>query len=411
MQTQKLKKIKLACSAQTFGFGPISKLFSIARALGNTFSLILFLDSDRNVFPSLNPGIFDEVYYTPKIQDLERAIAEIKPAAILSSYEPDSVLAGRRNGIPSYFIDGLFWFWKLSKSMNELYQYGEKLVYADKVDELIKHLTPHERIFISHFLAKKSYIQYDPDLSERLEEVKKYNTAINLVGAILNNAYEGNNTLENHLLVTLGGEILPTVTVDQSAMYAQLIIEMVERASEKYFKDREWIVLVNPLVRDKLAFKNNGNVRIKDSVSQETMYSLQKLATLVFSPPGLTTTYECASLEKPVVFLPEQSIQYKNAYRLQNHGFPLHGAFFHDIDSREDPNEDGLGLLYKEKIPKFLADQSAIFERVFGCCRKMEDANYRRHVASVQRKAVLNMVGNFNGTEEIAASLKKEIFT
>lgn len=409
MPERSLQKPRLVCSAQTFGFGPISKLFSVARALKQDFSLCLFLDSDRNVFPLLNPEVFQEVYYTPSIQEMENMIEKLKPVAILSSYEPDSILAAKRKGVSSYFIDGLFWFWKLGKSLDELYQNSKKLVGVKNVNGRLKMLTPHERIFTSHFLANKSYVQYDATLSatKRLKAIKQY-TNLDLVGAILNNVHDEHNISEDHILLTLGGEIFPTVSVAQSAMYAQLILEMAEEASAKFFKKMRWLMLVNPLIRKKLLVKN-GRVEVRDSVGQEAMYALQRRAAVIFSPPGLTTTYECAALKKPVVFLPEQSIQYKNAYWLQSYGFPLYGGFFHDIDSREDSNEDGLRLLYKEKIPKFQANHSAIFQRVFSCCSKLEKAQSRRRIASSQRKAILGIVRNFNGAKGVANDLKAKI--
>ncbi len=405
-----MEKSKLLCSAQTFGFGPISKLYSVARLLKEDFSLILVLDSKRNVFSKINPGIFEDIIYAPKLENLEAIIREKSPNAILSVYEPDIVLAAKRTGVPSYFIDGLFWFWELRTAMAQLNEQANKLIAAQTIDldKILRQFTPHERIFTSHFLASKSYIQYDPNISARFEDVKKYMRA-ELVGAIINNSSLNKETSENHVLVTLSGEILPTVSLDQSAMYAQLIINMVSEASNKYFKDKKWIVLVNPLVLPKLNTVGKSNVSVRDSVDQTTMYNLQRNAIVVFSPPGLTTIYECASLGKPVIFLPEQSVQYKNAYRLKNYGFPVLGGFFQDINGQDDQNADGLTILYAKTIPLFLINYSSIFERVFSCCKDMENSAYRQNITMGQMHAVIKMVGTLDGANQIASDLKREL--
>ena len=401
---------RLVCSAQTFGFGPISKLYSVARSLREDFLLTLVLDSDRNVFPKLNPGIFEDVVFTPTIESLEAVIQKQSPNAILSSYEPDIVLAAKRVGTPSYFIDGLFWFWELHKDMAQLNENGRRLVESptSELDGLLHQLTPHERIFTSHFLASKSYIQYDPNIGRRFEDIGRY-TRADLVGAIINNNHPDNATSDSHILVTLSGEILPTVSLEQSSMYAQLIVDMVYEASRSHFKEKRWIVLANPLVFPKLKTQNGANILVTTSVDQATMHDLQRNAMVVFSPPGLTTTYECAFLGKPLVFLPEQSVQYKNAYRLQRYGYPIQGGFFHDINGKDDTNADGLDILYAETIPKFMRDYSAIFREVFGCCKSMEDFQYRQDVVNKQKGAVLKMVRSMDGANQIASDLKREL--
>src|SRR3989338_1076958 len=268
---------KLVCSVQTFGFGPVSKLYSVARLLKDDFSLTLLLDSDRNVFHKLNPGIFDEVTVAASVEDIEAIVKDNPPAAILSSYEPNAILAANRAGLSSYFIDGLFWFWELPEGVPALVEHGRKLAEADEcnLEGLLSKLTPHERIFASHFLASKSYVQQDLNIGKRLEEIAKFGVSVKNVGAIINNPYQHKQASESHILITLSGETFPTVSVDQSAMYAQLIIGMVSEAAKTYFKDMEWIVLVNPVVKTKLKANYGSNVSVRDSVDQGTMYCLR----------------------------------------------------------------------------------------------------------------------------------------
>ena len=86
----------------------------------------------------------------------------------------------------------------------------------------------------------------------------------------------------------------------------------------------------------------------------------------------------------------------------------MHGGLFHEITGQRDENPDGLTVLYREVIPSFLVNQFALFERVFGCCEKMEDKRYRQATALAQRDAVLNMTRNFNGAKEIASTIRQD---
>lgn len=412
---QPLHRKNILCSAQTFGFGPISKLFQIARGLQEEFSLTLVLNSDLNVFPLLNPGVFSDVIYIQQGRDFDTVVAEIKPDAVLSSYDLGLVLAGKRNRTPSYFFDGLFWFWVLTKSGEELGVYGQKLIEATSTStiEILADLTPHERVFISHYLARKSYIQWDPRLRERLAMFENQ-TNMKIVGAVVHQYYPPKSRNELHVLVTLNGGILPTVSIEQSANYVRLVLAMIARLSEMLFGECRWIVLVNPMIMDVL----RGEVTIADdrmviceSVDQETMHHLQEDSIVVLTPPGLTTICECAALHVPTVFLPEQSVQYKTAYRLREYGYPVHGGFFCDVTGTEPSNDDidGIVSLYQKVIPSFLKNPQAIFERLFEACKAMENPRYRRRVAAAQTRAVLKMVGNFDGASQISSDIKRDL--
>jgi len=408
-------KKRIACSAQTFGYGPISNLFSVARHLKQEFSLVLLLDSQRNQFPASNPEVFDEVIYFNAHDELPDLLEHVAADAVLSSFDYHLILAARKKRLPAFFMDALFWFWKLTTDMNKLEECSQRLLTADNQESarILEQLTPHERIFLSYFLATRSYIQADSGITNRLKRLNEYADA-RAVGVVVYQETPFYQPAGRHVLATLNGEILPTVSTEQSADYAELVMGLLHDTAQRAFSRYPWIILVNRLVLQALeqrgVIKKYTAINILPSVSQQRMNQLEREAVVVFTPPGLTTIYECASLAVPVIFLPEQSIQYVNAHRIEKNGYPVHSLFFRDTGQfQHDSDPDGLETLYRQIIPYYLKNRHELLPRFLQICQKMEDERYRETIVRQQRSSVLNMVHSFNGVHDICADISSHM--
>ncbi len=405
-----MRRLKLLCSAQTFGFGPHSTLFSIVRELPPEVKCVMLRSERRSVFDALNPEVFPQVITLERERDLARVLEREKPDALLSVMDPLAVLEARHAGIPAFFVDTLFWFWHLPRGVDEL---AEQVAAALRRGRFPEMLSPHERIALGHLLSRQSYVQHDARLGSRLVDFEPH-AHIRLVGALIHiprSVPAPDRT--GGVLVTTSGATIPTVPVERSADHVALVMELVQQLSACCFSQQPWTVLVNPELLAVLASRQcplaRAPVEVRASVSQEQMARLLTHATLVLTPPGLHSIYECAAARVPAVFLPEQSAQYMNAQRLRDYAYPIRGVSLHELeagDGNGDP--DGIGRLYEEYIPRYRRRPEPLVQRMLEDFAELRTEDRRQALATAQRQGVLRMVGSFHGSAQVADDLLRE---
>jgi hypothetical protein len=406
-----MSRYSLICSAQVFGYGPCATLFSVVRALPQDVQCTLIMREGHNAFPHLNSGVFQRIMHLNADADLAGLVRREAPDAVLSVLDPEMILHGSQAGRPSYYIDSLFWFWSLRRPFGALRREARR---AREHSRLSPTLTPHERIFLGHLLAEKSYVQRDTRMADRLSALAP-DSRVQLVGALIASVFDSEAARQEHILVTTSGAVIPSVSAEASARYIALVVKLACQLARRHFQDVPWIVLVNPellrLVHELLNCGDGCPVVVRASVGQEAMAELLTRAILVLTPPGLHSIYECAAAGVPALFLPEQSAQYQNAERLAGYGYPTYGESIHSLERNSSTGDpDGIEALYTDWIPRYLRATDRLLTPLSAACDGLKDERRRMNVALAQREAVLQMVGDFDGAAQVAADLSRELY-
>ncbi len=315
-----LKMIKLLTSSQPFGFGPSSKLVTIVKLLKKQYRekiKIDFIGDDSALtYVSKNGVYFNNIIsYDGEYPDSRNY------DVVLSVMNPQLAIWGWLNRKKVIFVDSLFWFYTWNKEkIEKANKIIEELKSIDKISEawsLIKNTDIHHLQYIAHKLSTYSWVQsylHDESVTNKENKYRK-NFEREIVGAIIDSSYKKSSTKKNKIIISLGGSISPLNRKKEAIRYASLVINLMESFIESLPSKIEVILTCNPEILSKIT-SNIDRLRIVSLNNQDFLKSLNK-AVAVFAPAGITTIYECALYETPIIFLPEQHDgHFKNYQRI-----------------------------------------------------------------------------------------------
>jgi len=314
--------IKLLTSSQPFGFGPSSKLVTIVKLLKKQYQTgikIDFLGDDSALTYVLKNGAcfnniisYNGEYPNPKDYEI-----------VLSVMNPYLVIWAWLNRKKVIFVDSLFWFYTWDKEkIKEVNKIIEGLKSVNKISEawsLIKNVDIHHMQYIAHKLATSSWIQGyldDNSITDEEDECRR-NFKKEAVGALVDLSYKKTSVKKNKIIISLGGLISPLNREKEAIRYAHMVIGLMEDFIESLPSSIEVILTCNPDIVSKIK-SNINKLSIVALNNQDFLKSLNE-SIAVFIPVGITTIYECAAYETPVVFLPEQHDgNFRNYQRIIN---------------------------------------------------------------------------------------------
>ena len=144
-----------------------------------------------------------------------------------------------------------------------------------------------------------------------------------------------------------------------------------------------------------------------EPLSQEQMQARLASASYVLAPAGLTTTLEAASRHTPLAFLPETEYSHRSNYELltaNNLGtYPavrLTGRF----GLPQQPSTEDFDRVYRHLISDAGGGELNILQaQLADVLAALSDPDSARALADAQLAVVLELVGTFDGAQEIAA--------
>lgn len=361
--------MNIYASAQLFGFGPVSNLFTLLKALKKQdrhIKIFLIENEATKIFNKKNPGVADCM-----VPDIDPGNCEL----IISSFDPFAVVTGWINEIPTVYYCNLFWYWgvhekfdKIKKNKADLEfikKQGEKKVF-ESFNSLFR-ANSHEAIFMGYQLADTAITRKFPNI-EQLKEI--YRKDINLVESeilIIESACRSFSSKKT-VLIQLAGSRNPVVSSCENNLYLKFCINFSLELA-RIFKDLEFITCVNPHVLNEFSIDIEKNLpenfKLTESMSQEDNISLMADSLAIFSSPGLETIYEAIFTGSPVFILPEQNAgQYPIIKMLQSAGIYFEGFLINEIfpDREVLKGEADAHSIYKLMEKHMLSLESMYFK-------------------------------------------------
>ncbi|MEV0455836.1 hypothetical protein [Catellatospora methionotrophica] len=359
--------MRIILGSSSFGFGPISKLTAIGRALA-PHQRILLGDAVATGFADRNPGAFDEVV-VPDSQPASDAL--IRGADyVISVMDSDLVFRALALNRPVMFVDSLFAFWLLERSPAHIAHLCATVRQKgyDSIEEHLGALSGHERQYAAHLLADVSAVQNFPGVVERLEEIRGLGAErIHLVGSIVDDLTLKEVTDRRSggpdLLLSLGGFKNFLLDFERNNEYLRLFSRwMPDLLTDWPQFDR--VVVCSGGFAGSRAERVEVAGRSADlrCLSQPEFMRALGSARHCMMTPGLTAIHEATVLNRLPMALPEE--HYGHIANLAG----LRGTFFEKLGSRFSdmvpdyrvPDDDFIGTAaIVDQIRPLLTDERA----------------------------------------------------
>jgi len=291
-------KTNLAVAAQSFGYGPCSKLSTILEFLkptatfyGNTTSL---------TFAELNKEVFKNIVKMQGKDFFQISFAKYAYSIVVMDY--DFAIAAWWNNNKYLYVDSLFWFWDWSKINSNSIKLLDNLKEKGNLTEFLKiwdSIDPHSKQYYAHFYSTRSVIQ---KYANNTEHIKLFpNKRFVEVGPIINNSLK-KITARTKIVVSYCGLLSPLVNKQRALEYIELTKKLLGGFLPKNKKDT--LFLVNPELKQEceniLPF---GEVH---SLGHEQTLKLLNKTKVLILPPSITSILEAVEYGVPVILLPEE---------------------------------------------------------------------------------------------------------
>ena len=324
------KPLRVLCSAQPFGYGPIAELIGLERALrqdarGAEAQLLLqhnghhtaLLNEVRDRFALIEvaPG-------EPSLESLLNDPALQEVDAVLSSYDSAAVFYGWFINRPTFFYDGLFWFWQFEQyrhcvpeyldSLRLMRERGDAGTFVETYRRLLEtdyHLT----VLLAYHLSTMAFVRNGLGVAARLAAYPELAHKTQTVGAVIDPTMNGVHQEERtHVLVSLSGSLAPLLTFEQNLTFARGALMFALEAFATLNIDLPWHFCCHPKLYKALLAEGRFQ-RLPSRFSVTPSYDYRKNLDMIrrafalFISPGFSSIQEAANFRTPVFFLPEQN--------------------------------------------------------------------------------------------------------
>ncbi len=408
-------KPRFLITAQSFGFGPVSKGVTIVSILkskyGNEAEFDFIGDDTALTFVKGNSELFNNIYESTK-NKLINLIKSNNYVGLISVMEPYSVVLAKKYNMNVFSIDSLHWFWNWDNSFenllkdldNSLYNYSPEMIIntLDKID-------PHNRQKVTHQFSDLSFLQKYP--GKKSNQSKFQNRKFKKVNPIIDDSYKDKEIKRDKLLISLSGQLSPIVDVDMALEYGLFCLKLLKEPLQE-LDGIEPILVGNPKVMKKVKERTKFNCGL---LSHKDMLKNINRAIGFLCPPSITSLYESLYYETPVFFLPEQHDgHYPNYERLMNSTSSQDGTFpklllsdyFEELKSTK---ESEVHYIY-EKISELMKNTShpvyQDLKRKSLLIKSLGNETFRKNLILKQRKKLKYFIKDKPGGYQIA----KEIF-
>ncbi|PEM24434.1 hypothetical protein [Bacillus wiedmannii] len=412
---------------QEFGYGPAAEIINVMELVQKNQNQALeykyWLNHatlnlcESQVFNNIEgESIFD-------FSKRDKTLAEIK--MIVSSYDAESVFWGWWHNKKVIYYNGISSFLEMNfqkKDKIKYYiDYFNELKEQKKIDLFTKELRNlfenelHTVLVLAMHFADFCFVRNNPNLvinENYPENVKVISALVPYVTKQPKDFYKNNE----YIYISLSGSLAPVIPFEKNIAFVQNALKFFEElSSRKEFTNIDFIFTCNSKIYS-LIKNNNYSNKIKVYPSKDPMENawLMQNAQLVFASPGYTTVHECAHLNTPVIFLPEQNGSQPIGYHvLQKSGYPSLPSLITSLNSdlANEFREDCINELYDRAIKLFkgIAYQQQVKSCIDFSLNLLADEKMNQHVSNSQRKAVEKSFHGFSGTSELAEIISKNI--
>lgn len=355
--------MRILCEAITFGFGPISKLLSIAEVLNQNY-ILDYIGSGSSYFLAKRSQCFDKTYEIDTSVLDKSLISEVidKYDVIISVLNPEFGEIALERGKRLIVIDSLFYMWK---EISSVWKNCDLLIIQSLYNE-----------------------------KKRIKKESLKNAQI--VGPIISNKIQ-KEASDNKLLINFGGADYPYL--DMPDLIPQFICDLIEYINVfNGFKYKT--ITIGPRYCEKLNVLKEYGFNIMSCSHNDFLSELQTTEMLL-TIPGLTTSFEAFSLGIPTLFLPPLNYsQYRNLKIFEEFGIAgdsINWDKIYKFDDNKIIESKGV-----KKIESFLFNSlqdKCIHQMIkLRIITLLNDFSQMKSLVKLQKEFFLNIGGNGTNT-------------
>lgn len=310
--------MRILSSAQSFGYGPASKLVTIAKWLRphKNYHIDFLGDDVALTYVLQNSLYFNNIFeYSgkyPNHRDYDMVISVMNPYTIIWAWI---------NNIKSIYVDSLFWFWNWDENrFSHLDNVITELKSVNNVDEvwaLVKDVEPHDMQYIAYKLADLALVQkfsFEKDQQINHDKYRR-DLKVTYIGPIIDDNKRRTDKNRNKVIISLSGLLSPLNREKEALRYSSLVMNLLDEVIGDLPDDIEIFLTTNPNVITEIR-PINERINLV-SLSNNAFLELLNETILLFAPAGITTLYESLNYDVPIFLLPEQHDgHYKNYLKL-----------------------------------------------------------------------------------------------
>ncbi len=405
-------------TAEGYGFGPVSKVVSVAKELlelDQSIDAYFFGEGTAYTFVSNNGDRFEDVFDAEN-RSVNDVFDDVEPDLVISGMEANVVFEAASRPDPPLvaFVDSLFWFW----TVDDVDAMAERLADASpsSVQTDGEFQNSHEQELFAHAVADVSYVQSFP--TERPDDLRvDLFEPLEFVGPIVDDRHRGDGP--GRVVISLCGQLSPFVSVEEAAAYVELILDEFGDVLDQFADDGyPPLVLGNEEVLDRVDTDYET-----DFLEHDRYLEVLDAAPLLLCPASLTSIYEAVTYEVPVVLLPEQNSSHWPDYAGLNDGVegtPFDGAILGDrLPQLRDLDEEEIGAIYdvlaayRGHDVGVSSDVTDVVGEVFAETERdldaLRDPDTRAERAERQRRSIEARLPSTNGARQAATDLLKRV--
>lgn len=395
-------RVRIACGAEPWGFGPVAKLSAIVKSLTLDADAIFVGTGTAARFAFENPDVFVDVAQLAGPFDALWWDADFD--MVIAVMDPWLALWGARKGIPVIYVDSLHWFWRPSpRSRSRLRTDVKGWVEADE-DELGRRLSGHVDW---HDIVPLAYAWSTAVATQRLGDIHApalEHVDAHSVGAIVDTPPASIDFgHHNDLVISTSGSMSHVVSPEHAARYLQVLLQ----ALPGELRDHTTL-LVNP---DLWSQVETSGWR-PTFASRTEMAQIWRSASLAAFPAGLTTMLESAAAGLPFVLLPEQHGGHHKNATLFDPSRTTPSTQLGDIHPIETDDPHAYVQALDVSNQRILSnptgeEMTRLRSRLASALSILADQDALVNLRAYQRKRAEALCGGFDGAAQVATLVKE----
>ncbi|NUP51304.1 MAG: hypothetical protein HOW97_28925 [Catenulispora sp.] len=398
-----MRRPKLACAAEAWGYGPASKLLSIARRVDGVRTA--FVTGTARTFVGLNRPSFDGV------QELrspgEILDADLDADHLLNVMDPCAALAAARAGVPSTYVDSLSWFWRWDpEDYAELRREAGTLLRMSRADlaDYLSGADWHRMVPMAYLWSDQVFVQRMGPPDRRL---KVFGHHVEPCAAIVDVTAPaaGHRTVKG--LVSLSGGLSHAAQPRHARTYAEFVRALFDQPETQ-------AVLQGARCHPDMLETTTGRSGMTASQSHDELSGSLAGAPFILAPAGLTTALEAAAVRTPLGLLPEQHGGHRANAELLDAGRGIYPSVL--VSERlgvtaDDPSRfiEEISTSYRSILSSRPRDLSELRSAMSAMVSRLSDSSQAAELADRQHRRVIELTGGFDGAQSVADAVAEAL--
>ncbi len=400
------------CSAEPYGFGPISKLESICAELvrdGVGTHLVGFGTSEQ--FASANARSFSHITSARGHIDWANFAPAHRYNCAISVMDPFLALWATRNQLPCVYVDSLFWMWDWPDGRLVEWEdtYGELLHLSEPEAMRRMSLVPmHESQYLGHRLASVSCVQRAPGADGRAARSTSLGD-VRVVEAIVDLAHRSREH-PSLWIASTGGLLNELLPLRSAVEWTDVLIRLLDASIDRLGTTSQVLLAGNPTVLALCQRPTHKSIRPR-ALSHAQMLRELNGAIACLTPPGLTTVLESVAYGTPVIALPAQHYGHVVNYGwLNGHAgvFPGSSTLVSTPGSDQLDVQERTDAVLESLLATHRSGSQGWSELVGQLVEAMQEAlGQREQLLERQRDALVGLVGGFSGVQQVLGCVRE----